>query len=165
MTIYFAADHAGFDLKNELLAFVRDELRFEIHDCGAYENDPADDYPGIIATAARSVSRDITNGTESRAIILGASGQGEAIVANKFSNVRAVVYYGPAGRQIDASGNQLDMIASTRAHNNANVLSIGAKFVSSEDAKHVVREWLATSFSNEERHARRIAEIETVAHE
>ncbi len=165
MTIYFASDHAGYDLKNELLAFVRDDLRFEVHDCGAYKNDPTDNYPAIIASAARSLSRDVGSGMESRAIIFGASGQGEAIVANKFRGVRAVVYYGPTGRQIDASGKELDMIASTREHNNANVLSIGAKFVSSDDAKHIVHAWLSTPFSNEERHARRIAQIEEVAHE
>jgi ribose 5-phosphate isomerase B len=165
MTIYFASDHAGFDLKNELLAFVRDDLRFEVHDCGAYTNDPTDDYPAFIATAARSVSRDVANGIESQAIILGASGQGEAIVANRFHGVRAVVYYGPTGQQKDASGKELDMITSVRAHNNSNVLSIGAKFVSSDDAKHVVHAWLSTPFSNEERHARRVAQIEEVAHE
>ena len=136
-----------------------------MHDCGAFEKDPADDYPAIIASAARSISRDVGSGIESRAIILGASGQGEAIVANKFRGVRAVVYYGPTGSQTDASGRELDMITSTRAHNNANVLSIGAKFVSSDDAKHVVHAWLGTPFSNEERHARRNAQIDDVAHD
>ena len=165
MTIYFASDHAGFDLKNELLAFVRDDLHIDVHDCGAYEKDPNDDYPAIISAAARSVSRDVAGGIESRAIVLGASGQGEAIVANKFRGVRAVVYYGPAGRQTDASGRELDMIASTRDHNNSNVLSIGAKFVSSDDAKQVVQAWLSAPFSNEERHARRNAQIDDVAHD
>ncbi len=165
MTIYFASDHAGFDLKNELLAFVRDDLRFDVHDCGAYVSDPNDDYPGIIAAAAQSVSRDVAKGIESRAIIFGASGQGEAIVANRFSRVRAVVYYGPTGNQVDASGKELDMIASTRMHNDANILSIGAKFVSNSDAKHVVHAWLSTPFSNEDRHLRRIGEIESVTHD
>jgi ribose 5-phosphate isomerase B len=165
MTIYFASDHAGYDLKNELLAFVRDDLHFDVHDCGAYKSDPADDYPAIISVAAQSVSRDVLGGIESRAIIFGASGQGEAIVANKFRGVRAVVYYGQTGTQTDASGKVLDMIASTRDHNNANVLSIGAKFVPLQDAKQVVHAWLSTPFSNEERHARRNAQIDDIAHD
>lgn len=154
MKIYFAADHAGFELKDTLLAYVRDELGYDVEDCGAYELDPNDDYPVFIQKAAEAVSKNPKN---RRAIVLGASGQGEAITANRYSGVRAVVYYGePGGQQTDASGEKLNMIASTRAHNDANTLSLGARFIRKEEAKKVVQQWLETPFSGEERHVRRI---------
>ncbi len=163
MKVYFASDHAGFELKNELLAYVRDELSLETEDCGAASLEGGDDYPEIIANAARKLSADVAAGTEARAILLGASGQGEAIVANKFALVRAVVYYGPAARaQHDASGAALDMIASTRMHNDANALAIGARFVDAGDAKRAVNDWLIRAFSGEERHIRRIQEIHLI---
>jgi ribose 5-phosphate isomerase B len=155
MKIYFASDHAGFDLKSELLAFVRDELRLGVRDCGAFENDPDDDYPPIIAAAARAVSDDVANGIQSRAVILGGSGTGESIVADKFRGVRAAVYY----------GGTLDIVRLSREHNDANILSLGARFISFDEAKIAVRLWLSTPFSHDERHVRRIAQIEAVAHE
>ena len=164
MKMYFAADHAGFELKNQLLAYVRDELHHDVEDCGAFRNDPADDYPEYIAAAARKLSADVAAGVESCAIVIGASGQGEAMTANRFTGVRAALYYGPAGRdQTDMSGNQLDMLASTRAHNHANCLSLGARFMTPDEAKNAVRSWLAVPFSGEERHARRVRKIDEVA--
>ena len=162
MKIYFASDHGGFELKNELIAFVR-TLGYDAEDCGAFENDPADDYPEIIACAARKLSEDSLAGRDSRAIITGASGQGEAMTANRFKGVRCAVYYGPAGReQKDISGKQLDMISSTREHNNANALSLGGRFLSLDEAKQVVKKWLETGFPGEKRHARRIKKIDEV---
>ncbi|MEN9561394.1 MAG: hypothetical protein RIQ56_667, partial [Candidatus Parcubacteria bacterium] len=100
--VYFAADHAGYDIKNQLFAYVRDELHWEVEDCGAFINDPADDYPAIIAAAAKKLSQDVLTGVESRAIVAGASGQGEAMVANRFKGVRCALYYGKAGQdQVD----------------------------------------------------------------
>jgi ribose 5-phosphate isomerase B len=163
MKVYFAADHAGFELKNELLNFVRGELGFEVEDCGAFEYDSQDDYPFIIASAADPLSNDIANGRESRAILIGGSGQGEAMVANRFLHVRASVYYGPAqAMQTDAGGNQIDMITSVREHNDSNALSLGARFIGAEEAKVIVRKWLGTRFSHDERHERRIAEMDTL---
>ncbi len=162
MKIYFAADHAGFELKNILLACTRDELGHDVEDCGALVNDPADDYPEIIARAAKKLSGDVAQGIESRAIVIGASGQGEAIVANRFKGVRCALYYGkPSREQTDMSGKQLSMLASTREHNNANALSLGARFLSTEEAKEALAEWLAQPFSGEERHQRRIEKIDT----
>lgn len=163
MRIYFAADHAGFELKNSLINFVRGELGHETHDCGAHSLDPSDDYPQIIAEAARRLSEDAQNGIDSRAIILGASGQGEAMVANRFKGVRAAIYYGGDAVQTDAAGKQLDMLTSTRQHNDANALSLGARFMTGEQAQHAVKKWLATPFSGEDRHERRIRHIDTVA--
>ncbi len=164
MKVYFASDHAGFELKNELLDFVRDSLGCEVEDCGAFVNDPADDYPEIIAQAARKLSEDVVQGRDSRAVVIGASGQGEAIVANRFKGVRCVLYYGaPSREQTDMSGKQLGMLASTREHNNANALSLGARFLTAEEAKEALKEWLSVEFSGEERHARRIRAIDAVA--
>lgn len=148
MTIYFATDHAGFELKNSIVDFVRDELGYEVVDCGAVTLDPNDDYPDFISLAARAVSEDPVN---RRGIIFGGSGQGEAIVANKFPHVRAAVYYGVHKR----------IATLSREHNDANILSLGARFVTIEEAKDVVREWLLTPFSGDERHIRRIEKIET----
>jgi ribose 5-phosphate isomerase B len=146
MKIYFAADHAGFELKNTLLAYVRDELKHEVEDCGAYELDEGDDYPDFISIAADKVSED----KGSRAVILGGSGQGEAIVANRYRGIRAVVYYG---------GNA-EILRLSREHNDSNVLSLGARFLGEEEAKKAVGAWLEAPFSGEERHLRRLREID-----
>jgi len=146
MKIYFASDHAGFEMKNALEEYVV-SLGYEVEDCGAYELDPDDDYTLFVKRAAEAVSKDPEN---TKAIILGGSGQGEDMVANKFEGVRAAEYYG---------GN-LEIVKLSREHNDANVLSLGARFLSLEEAKEAVKLWLETPFSNEERHARRISEIE-----
>ncbi len=150
MKIYLAADHAGFKLKEK----VRELLIKEGHgitDFGATELNEEDDYPDFIWRAADNISQDYNHGdTESRAIIIGGSGQGEAMTANRFSNVRAAVYYG--GPQENLKFSRID--------NDANVLAIGARFVKDEEAMAAIELWLKTPFSNEERHKRRIAKIE-----
>lgn len=156
MKVVLAADHAGYELKQKLVFFVRG-LGYDVEDLGATRYDELDDYPDVISRAARAVSADPAN---MKGIILGGSGQGEAIVANRFPNVRAVVYYGPAGEQTDSDGEELDMLTSTRAHNDANVLSLAARFLSAEEAKRAVEMWLDTDFSGAERHKRRIKKID-----
>ena len=146
LKIVLASDHAGFEMKNALKEQVVG-LGYEVEDCGAYELDPDDDYTLFVKRAAEAVSKDPEN---TKAIILGGSGQGEDMVANKFEGVRAAEYYG---------GN-LEIVKLSREHNDANVLSLGARFLSLEEAKEAVKLWLETPFSNEERHARRISEIE-----
>ena len=161
MKVYFAADHAGFELKSELMNFARGELALEVEDCGAFTMDPADDYPLFIGAAAKKLSKDAEEGVESRAVVIGGSGQGEAIVANRFKGVRCALYYGaPLVEQTDMSGKQLDMIASVRQHNDANALSLGARFISVDEGKAVLKKWLETPFSGEDRHARRIRAID-----
>jgi len=145
MKIYFASDHAGFEMKNQLVEYVK-ELGYETGDCGAYELNPNDDYPEFVKKAAQAVS-EATDG--SRAIVLGGSGQGEDMVADKFPNVRSAEYYG---------GN-LEVVKLSREHNNANVLSLGARFLSLDEAKEAVKLWLETPFNGEERHRRRIEQI------
>lgn len=164
MKVYFASDHAGFETKNRLVEYVRDQLKYDVEDCGAFVNDPQDDYPGIIAVAARKLSQDVSAGKDSRAIVAGGSGQGEAIVANRFKGVRCALYYGdPGHRQVDASGRRLDILTSTREHNNANALSLGLRFLTLDQAKDAVARWLAAPFPGEPRHARRITEIDQVS--
>ena len=163
MKVYFASDHGGFEIKNKLVGFVRDELGHEVEDCGADHFDADDDYPEIIARASRKLSEDSLAGRDSRAIVAGASGYGEAMVANRFKGVRCAVYYGKVLReQTDAKGKKLDILTSSRDHNNANALSLGLRFLSFEEAKQAITEWLSTPFSDEERHIRRIQQIDTL---
>ncbi|HET8581127.1 MAG TPA: RpiB/LacA/LacB family sugar-phosphate isomerase [Candidatus Paceibacterota bacterium] len=152
MKIYVATDHAGFALKEALVPFLK-ELGHEVEDCGAFELDSADDYPELIAGAASRVSADAANGTECRGIILGKSGQGEAMAANRFPHVRAAVYY----------GHEPSILTLSREHNDANILSLAGGFLSEDEAKDAVRTWLETPFSGEERHAYRIGKLDEIA--
>jgi len=145
MKILITSDHAGFELKKELIPYLI-ELGCEVKDRGPLEYHSEDDYPDFIAPVAEEVSKNI----ELRAIIIGGSGQGEAITANRFENVRAVVYNAP----------NLEIIKFSREHNDANVLSLGARFLSVEESKEAVKLWLETKFSNEPRHLRRLQKID-----
>lgn len=152
MKILFATDHAGFELKEKLVLFVK-ELGYEVEDFGAFEYDENDDYPDSISKAASEISK---NPDELKAIILGGSGQGEAIVANKYPNVRAIVFNG----QCEVAGEKVpNEIVISREHNDANILSLGARFLNEKGAKEAVKTWLETEFPKEERHVRRIAKI------
>ena len=148
ITLYLATDHAGFEHKEYLKNFLKSKEGITVIDCGAEHYDATDDYPEFISTAAREVSQD----PFARAVIFGGSGQGEAMVANKFPNVRATVYY----------GHERDIIELSREHNDANILSIGARFVEPEEMTSVVERWLDLSFSGEERHVRRIEKISRI---
>ncbi len=147
--IVLAADHAGFKLKESVKTFLVAE-GYNILDVGAHELVDGDDYPVYMTAGAMKVAEDLSGAT--RAIIFGGSGQGEAMVANRFPGVRAVVWYGGTEEIIELS----------RKHNNANVLSIGARFVDDKVACHVIELWLTTPFSGEPRHERRIAEIDNI---
>lgn len=155
MKILFATDHAGFLLKEELIPFVR-SLGYEVEDYGAHSLDEKDDYPDYIAPVARIVSQE----PNTRAIILGGSGQGEAMLANRFPGVRAIVFNGQYcpkdGRVVP------EEITVSRQHNDSNILSLGARFLNEVEAKQAVKVWLETSFSGEERHARRLKKIEEI---
>ncbi len=159
--VYFASDHAGFDLKNALIEHVR-SLGYGVEDMGASVLDSEDDYPDFITPCARRVAEENARAGEAgaRGIIIGGSGQGEAMAANRIAGVRAAVFYGePPHPQTDAAGAVLDMGTSIRAHNDANVLSLGARFLSQEEAQAAVERFLTTPFSGEERHRRRLAKF------
>lgn len=145
MKIYLATDHAGFEFKQNLKAFLH-EKGYEVGDCGAFEMDPNDDYPDFISVAAKSVAK--TPG--SFGIVLGKSGAGECIVANKIKGVRAVL------------GVSEQNVRLAREHNDANVLSLGSALVDFETAKQLTELFLNTPFSNEERHIRRIEKIKNL---
>ncbi len=147
MKILIASDHAGFELKNEIVSYLI-ELGHDIDDKGPSQYHSEDDYPDLIVPVAEEVSKR----ADLKAIIIGGSGQGEAIVANRFKGVRAVVYCTV----------NLNIIKLSREHNDANVLSLGARFLSLEEAKEAVRLWLETEFSGDERHLRRLKKIESL---
>lgn len=144
MKIYLGTDHAGFELKEKLKPFLA-ELGHEVEDLGAFTYDKNDDYPDFISKVASAVSDE----TNSRGIIFGKSGQGESMVANRHAGIRAGVFYG---------GN-LEIVKLLREHNNSNILSLGAGFISEDEAKEAVKIWLETPFSGDERHIRRISKF------
>lgn len=140
--IYLASDHAGFELKNKIKTWLL-EAGHKLEDCGPDRLDPDDDYPDLIRRAITQVE------DSDQAIVLGGSGQGEAIVANRHQGIRAVVYY----------GGQLEIIKLSRQHNDANVLCLGARFLTDQEATEAVKLWLETMFSGEKRHQRRIEKL------
>ncbi len=163
MKIYIGSDHAGYDLKEKIKTYLPElGLGYEVIDKGPVHYDEDDDYPDFIRPVAEAVSGD----EGSFGIILGGSGQGEAIVANRVPGVRAVVFYGemlPQGA-VDINGDKsvdsFEIVKLEREHNNANVLSIGVRFVSDDAAKFASELFLKTEFSNDARHVRRINKID-----
>jgi len=143
--LYLASDHAGFELKNEIIAYLK-QTSVDFEDIGPFAYDALDDYPDYIIPAAQKIGAEPE---KNLAIILGASGQGEAMAANKVKGVRATVFY----------GGQPDIIILSKTHNKANILSLGAKFLSKDEAITAVKTWLKKEFLNEERHVRRIDKI------
>ncbi len=159
MKVYLAADHAGFALKGELLKFL-EGLGHEITDLGASSFDPGDDYPDVVTPLAHNIAKD----PHARGIICAGSGQGEAMCANRVKGVRAAVFYAPRAAAIldqegSVSEDEYDLLRLTRTHNDANVLSLGARFLSLPEAIQAVELFLATPFSNDERHLRRISKF------
>lgn len=148
MKILLASDHAGFELKNHLVSFLK-QSAFDVEDCGPFQYNESDDYPDLIAPAAERISENWKTKKDTFAIILGGSGQGEAMVADRFPNVRTTVYYGGTP----------EIVALGRQHNNANVLSLGARFVTQTEAETACLSFLKTEFEGG-RHERRIGEIE-----
>ena len=145
--IFLGTDHAGFEMKEEIKKYLKG-LGYRVEDQGAFSYDSEDDYPEFICNTAKKVAEN--NG--SKGIIFGGSGQGEAIAANKIKGIRAAVF----------NCDNLEIVKLSRLHNDANIISIGAKFVSGENALKAVKLWLDTDFSSEERHKRRLKQIENL---
>ncbi len=145
MKIFITSDHAGYELKSKLVEFLKGRGH-EVDDMGPHQLAPADDYPDMVAPLARAV---VLN-PGSFGIVLGASGQGEAISANRIWGARTAVFYGGPS----------EILKLSRQHNDANILSLGARFVDAKAAMAAVELWLATPFSHEERHARRIDKLD-----
>jgi ribose 5-phosphate isomerase B len=142
MRLHIAADHAGFELKQLLVAHL-ESAGHEVTDHGAFEFDEADDYPGFCFAAGEAVVAE----PGSLGIVLGGSGNGEQIAANKVNGVRAALAWSV----------QTAMLG--RAHNDANVVALGWRQHSLDEAKDIVDAFLATPFSGEERHQRRIDQL------
>ena len=144
MKIHLATDHAGLELKDKIKQHLI-ELGNDVIDHGAYEYDALDDYPDFIFPCAKAVAED----SKCRGIILGGSGQGEAMAANRINGVRAAVFYnGPK-----------EIIELSRQHNNANILSLGARFMSEEEIYRIIEIWFNTDFEGG-RHQRRIDKLD-----
>ena len=144
MKIHLATDHAGLQLKNAIKDYLI-EKGHEVTDHGAHEYDAQDDYPDFIFPCARAVAAN----PENRGIILGGSGQGEAMAANRIKGVRAAVYY----------GEEREIARLSREHNNANVLSLGARFISQQEIYDIIETWLDEPFEGK-RHQRRIDKLD-----
>ena len=144
MKIHLATDHAGLELKNNIQKFLISK-EHDVMDHGAYKYDALDDYPDFIFPCAKAVADD----KKSRGIILGGSGQGEAMAANRIKGIRAAVFYnGP-----------MEIIKLSREHNNANILSLGARFMEEKEIFNVIEVWLKEPFGGG-RHLRRIEKLD-----
>jgi ribose 5-phosphate isomerase B len=140
MRIAIASDHAGFPLKDRLVGYLAEEGH-DVEDLGTSSEEPVD-YPAFCASAARAVA----TGRAERAIVLGGSGQGEQIAANKVRGIRAALC------------NDVHLARLSREHNDANVLSMGGRIVAPALAMEIVRVWLSTPFEGG-RHEARIEQI------
>ncbi|WP_296139970.1 ribose-5-phosphate isomerase [uncultured Tessaracoccus sp.] len=141
MRIHIATDHAAYELKNELVGRLR-EAGYDVVDHGASTFDAEDDYPTFIIPCAEAVVA-----ADELGIVLGGSGNGEQIAANKVRGVRAALAWSP------------ELASLARQHNDANVVALGGRFLDTEEAWQIVRAFLETPFSFAERHQRRIDAI------
>ena len=142
MRVYLGSDHAGLELKNHLVEWLKAAGHDPV-DCGPHIYDAQDDYPPFCLRAAEKTAAD----PDSLGIVIGGSGNGEQIAANKVPGVRAALVWNTSTAQL------------ARQHNDANVVSIGARQHSDDEATELVLEFLRTPFSEDERHVRRIGLI------
>ena len=139
MRVHIGGDHAAFELHQELLTFLREEGH-DVTDHGPFDYDAVDDYPVFVLRAAQAVAAD----EGSRGLVLGGSGNGEQMAANKVPGIRAALVWNRETAEL------------ARQHNGANVVSVGGRQHSVEEATELVLEFLRTPFSGDERHVRRI---------
>jgi ribose 5-phosphate isomerase B len=161
MKIAITTDHSGFEALKELNLYLQ-SLGHTTVNFGPSSFKPDDDYPDFMFPAAQAVA----NGSCDVGIIMGGSGQGEAIAANRIKGVRAALFYGPviAKTAIDADGTMSDdpyeIVKLSRQHNNANVLSLSARFLTMDQMKQASKIWLETPTTDVERHLRRITKLD-----
>lgn len=162
MNIALASDHAGYQQLKELQAYL-ESIGHNCRNFGPSSLNPDDDYPDFVLPAAKAVAK----GEVERGIILGGSGQGEAMAANRVRGVRCAVFYGPAvpRKVVDAEGrvshDPYEIVRLSRQHNDANMLSLAARFVTLKDMRNVIKLWLETPFGNEPRHIRRNLKLDS----
>jgi ribose 5-phosphate isomerase B len=148
MRVHIGGDHAGYDLKATLVTFLQGK-GYDVIDHGPSYLDPQDDYPVAVLRAAEAVSGDVG----AFGIVLGGSGNGEQMAANKVRGIRAALAY------------NVELAELARSHNNAQVLSIGARMNTPAQAQDMVEAFLTTEFSGDQRHARRLAMVERYEHD
>ena len=146
MRIHIATDHAGLEFSQTLQAHLR-KSGHEVIDHGPQEFDALDDYPAFCINAALGVARDQSAGIESLGVVFGGSGNGEQMAANKVSGIRAALVWNMATATL------------AREHNNANVISIGARQHTIDEAVSFIDAFIAEPFPGDERHVRRIAQL------
>ncbi|CAN5252631.1 ribose-5-phosphate isomerase [soil metagenome] len=146
MRIHIATDHAGLEFSEDLQNHLR-AAGHEVVDHGPTSYDPDDDYPSFCINAAHAVVVDQAAGIETLGVVFGGSGNGEQIAANKVTGVRAALVWNTSTAEL------------ARQHNDANVIAIGARQHSVDEAKGFIDTFIATPFSGAERHARRIAQL------
>ncbi|MDN3444545.1 ribose-5-phosphate isomerase [Microbacterium sp. APC 3901] len=146
MRIHIATDHAGLDFSTQLQDHLRD-AGHEVVDHGPVEYDALDDYPAFCIRAAQAVVADQAAGVETLGVVFGGSGNGEQIAANKVEGVRAALVWNTSTAEL------------AREHNDANVISIGARQHSFDEVTSFIDTFIATPFSQDERHIRRIGQI------
>src|SRR5690554_5369503 len=146
MRIHIATDHAGLEFSQQLQEHLA-KAGHEVVDHGPKSFDPVDDYPSFCINAARAVVRDQQEGTDALGVVFGGSGNGEQMAANKVAGARAALVWNVSTARL------------AREHNDANVISIGARQHTLDKAILFIESFIATGFSGEERHARRIAQL------
>ena len=148
MKLHIATDHAGMELSQFLISELRN-LGHEVNDHGPSDYDPLDDYPGFCIAAAIAVANDWESGEQSLGIVLGGSGNGEQMAANKVKGIRAALIWSESTAKL------------AREHNDANVCAVGARQHSQEEVLELIKHFISEPFSNDERHVRRIGKIAT----
>ena len=146
MRVHLGCDHAGLDLKDHLTRWLT-EHGYEPVDHGPFQYDALDDYPGFCLRAAEGVAEDRASGLDSLGVVIGGSGNGEQMAANKVAGIRAALVWSE------------DTARLAREHNDANVVSVGGRMHSLEDMTRFVEIFLAEPFSGDERHVRRIGQM------
>ena len=146
MRVHLGSDHAGLDLKAHLHGWLSGH-GFEPVDHGPFVHDPLDDYPVFCLRAAEAVAAERADGHQSLGVVIGGSGNGEQMAANKVAGIRCALAWSE------------ETAALAREHNDANVVSVGGRMHSLEDMTRFVEVFLATPFSGEERHRRRIGQL------
>ena len=146
MRIHIATDHAGMELSAYLVSELS-AVGHELIDHGPVEYDAMDDYPGFCIAAAKAVVQDLESGVEALGIVLGGSGNGEQMAANKVRGIRAALAWNESTAKL------------AREHNDANVIALGARQHSQDEVLKLVKLFIAEPFSEDERHVRRIGKI------
>jgi ribose 5-phosphate isomerase B len=144
MKIFLAADHAGYKLKEKVKSNLT-KKGYYVEDFGTH-SDKSTDYPDFVIPACEKVAKT----KDSRGIVIGGSGQGEVIAANKVKGIRAVIFYSKIPWAVKLS----------REHNNSNVLSLGSRFLTTKQAIDIIDIWLKAPFPKDKRHVRRLKKIE-----